>query len=101
MSWNRGADCCNLEFLFEIIINARRSCSACRVAALEGGQSLGRRGSKGLRPPSRGGRARRAAAEYQPGYDGLPGGAQGLRALASITIRIMIAIRTLLESTTR
>ena len=31
-------------------------------------------------PPSRGGRARRAAAEYQPGYDGLPGGAQGLRA---------------------
>jgi len=30
----------------------------------------------------------RAAAEYQPGYDGLPGGAQGLRALASITIRI-------------
>ena len=25
-------------------------------------------------PPSRGGRARRAAAEYQPGYDGLPGG---------------------------
>ena len=27
------------------------------------------------------------AAEYQPGYDGLPGGAQGLRALASMTIR--------------
>ena len=26
-------------------------------------------------------RTRRAAAEYQPGYDGLPGGAQGLRAL--------------------
>ena len=23
MSWNRGADCCNLEFLFEIIMNAR------------------------------------------------------------------------------
>ena len=39
-----------------------------------------RRGRKGLRPSSRGGRARRAAAEYQPGYDGLPGGAQGLRA---------------------
>ena len=54
-----------------------------------GGQALGRRrGRKGLRPSSRGGRARRAAAEYQPGYDGLPGGAQGLRALASITIRI-------------
>ena len=35
---------------------------------------------KGLRPSSRGGRARRAAAEYPPGYDGLPGGAQGLRA---------------------
>jgi len=23
VSWNRGADCCNLEFLFEIIMNAR------------------------------------------------------------------------------
>ena len=65
-----------------------------------GGQALGRRrGRKGLRPSSRGGRARRAAAEYQPGYDGLPGGAQGLRALASMTIRVMITIRTLLGST--
>ena len=26
-------------------------------------------------------RARRVVAEYQPGYDGLPGGVQGLRAL--------------------
>jgi len=34
-----------------------------------------------LRPSSRGGHSRRAAAEYQPGYDGLPGYAQGLRAL--------------------
>ena len=50
-------------------------------------------------PPSRGGRARRAAAEYQPGYDGLPGGAQGLRVLGSITIRLMITTKTLLEST--
>ena len=41
----------------------------------KGGQALGRRRRrKGLRPSSRGGRARRAAAEYQPGYDGLPGG---------------------------
>ena len=41
------------------------------------------------------------AAEYQPGYDGLPGGAQGLRALpfVSIAIRIMMTIRTLLDST--
>ena len=54
----------------------------------EGRQSLGRRESNELRPSSRGGRTGRAAAEYQPGYDGLPGGAQGLRALASITIRI-------------
>ena len=47
----------------------------------KGGQALGRRRRrKGLRPSSRGGRARRAAAEYPPGYDGLPGGAQGLRA---------------------
>ena len=38
-------------------------------------------GRKVLRPSSHGGRARRAAAEYQPGYDGLPGGAQGPRAL--------------------
>ena len=38
-------------------------------------------GRKGLRPSNRGGRAGRAAAKYQPGYDGLPGGAQGLRAL--------------------
>ena len=98
----------------------------------KGGQALGRRRRrKGLRPSSRGGRARRAAAEYPPGYDGLPGGAQGLRAwgrcfasglpqvspfpqavsacgrgrrgglraLASITIRIMMTIRTLLGST--
>ena len=47
-----------------------------------GGQALGRRrGRKGLRPSSRGGRVRCGTAEYQPGYDGLPGGAQGLRAL--------------------
>ena len=37
--------------------------------------------AQGIAPLQRGGRARRAAAEYQPGYDGLPGGAQGLRAL--------------------
>ena len=41
----------------------------------------------------------RESLQDQPGYDGLPGGAQGLRALASITIRIMITIRTLLGST--
>ena len=29
---------------------------------------------------------------YQPGYDGLPGGAQGLRALRAITITITIKI---------
>jgi len=38
-------------------------------------------GRKGLRPSSHGGHSRRATAKYQPGYDGLPGGAQGLRAL--------------------
>ena len=37
-------------------------------------------GCKELRPASCGGRAVRPNAEYQPGYDGLPGGAQGLRA---------------------
>ena len=37
-------------------------------------------GGKGLRPSSHGGHSRRATAKYQPGYDGLPGGAQGLRA---------------------
>ena len=34
-----------------------------------------------MRPSSHGGHSRRATAKYQPGYDGLPGGAQGLRAL--------------------
>ena len=55
--WIRVADY-NLEFLFEIIINARRSCPSCRAAAMKGGQSLGRRGRKGLRPSCRGVRAR-------------------------------------------
>ena len=55
-----------------------------------GGQALGRRcGRKGLRPLQPWGRARHADAEYQPGYDGLPVGAQGLRALASMTIRTL------------
>ena len=40
-----------------------------------------RRGRKALRPSSRDGHVRRAAAVHPPGYDGLPGGAQGLRAL--------------------
>ena len=82
VSWIRVADY-NLEFLFEIIINARRSCPACRVATV-GGQALGRRASASRRHDKlcqRGARARRVVAEYQPGYDGLPGGAQGLRAL--------------------
>ena len=46
-----------------------------------------------IAPIQRGGRAGRAVAEYQPGYDGLPGGAQGLRALRAITITITITIK--------
>ena len=46
-------------------------------------------GARDCAPSSRGGRARHADAEYQPGYDGLPVGAQGLRALASMTIRTL------------
>ena len=58
----------------------RRHCKRCLccVAGARGAPECGR---KGLRPSSRGGHSRRAAAEYQPGYDGLPGYAQGLRAL--------------------
>ena len=37
--WIRVADY-NLEFLFEIIMNARRSCPACRVATMKGGNPL-------------------------------------------------------------
>ena len=55
-------------------------------------------GARDCAPPAVAG-ARRAAAEYQPGYDGLPGGAQGPRALASMTIKIMMTTRTLLGST--
>ena len=39
---------------------------------------------KGLRLSSRGGRARRSAAEYQPGYDGLPGGGRRLPAFTAM-----------------
>jgi len=45
------------------------------------GQALGRRGRKGLHPSSRGGCARCAATACQPGYDGLPGGAQEFTAV--------------------
>ena len=47
-----------------------------------------RGGRKGLRLSSRGrgGRARRTAAEYQPGYDGLPGGVCRLPAFTAVRI---------------
>jgi len=51
------------------------------LPALRGARGAPECGRKGLRPSSRGGRSRCAAAKYQPGYDGLPGGAQSLRAL--------------------
>ncbi len=51
---------------------------ACVAWRARGASECGR---KGLRPSSHGGHSRRATAKYQPGYDGLPGGAQGLRAL--------------------
>ena len=89
MSWNRVVDC-NIEKL-RYYNNAWQS-HAERVGR-PGPWPLPR--AQGIAPLQRGGRARRAAAEYQPGYDGLPGGAQSLHTLASI------AIRTLLESTTR
>ena len=51
-----------LKISFKIIINARRSCPAGRVATVEGGNPLPppRRGRKGSRPSSRGGHERRA-----------------------------------------
>ena len=51
------------------------------LPALRGGRAASECARKGLHPSSHGGHSRRATAKYQPGYDGLPGGAQGLRAL--------------------
>ena len=79
--WTRVADY-NLEFLFEIIINARRH------APPAGSRQWAARPLAAAPAPHGAttnfasvARARRVVAEYQPGYDGLPGGAQGLRAL--------------------
>ena len=82
----------NLEHIFQIIINAQRSRPTCRAHGVGGGNPLPPSRAPRIAPIQRGGRAGRVAAKYQPGYDGLPGGAQGLRALASMTIRIMITI---------
>ena len=118
-----------LKISFKIIINARRSCPAGRVATVGGNSLAAATGARDCTPPAvagargaplqstnpattgcPGGGGRRShpcesrgewrghssgrrvvaasvpgasalAAEYQPGYDGLPGGAQGLRAL--------------------
>ena len=51
---------------------------ACVAWRARGASECGR---KGLHPSSHGGHSRRATAKYHPGYDGVPGGAQGLRAL--------------------
>ena len=64
----------------------------------QGGQALGRRQLFGVWKAEqscearRGRLPRRSVRRYQPGYDGLPGGAQGLRALRAITITITITI---------
>ena len=69
-----------------------------RPNAYEGGQALGRRQLFGVWKAEqscearRGRLPRRSVQRYQPGYDGLPGGAQGLRALRAITITITITI---------
>ena len=59
---------------------SRRHYKLC-LRCVAGARGVSECGRKGLSPSSRGGHSRRAAAEYQPGYDGLPGYAQGLRAL--------------------
>ena len=52
---------------------SRRHYKLC-LRCVAGARGVSECGRKGLSPSSRGGRSRRAAAEYQPGYDGLPGG---------------------------
>ena len=66
------------------------------LPALRGGRAASECARKGLHPSSHGGHSRRATAKYHPGYDGVPGGAQGLRALTFVSI----TIRTLPGSTT-
>ena len=64
---------------------SRRHYKLC-LRCVAGARGVSECGRKGLSPSSRGGRSRRAAAEYQPGYDGLPGG--GGRRPAFTAVRI-------------
>ena len=81
VSWNRGADC-NSELKFDITI---RCCLASAISWQSHAEPGAARplaaaaGASDYAPP--------AVAEYQPGYDGLPGGAQGLRALPPYRLR--------------